>query len=55
MKEGYYRENTMFIIENIADIHFGKIANEEKLYEDLKNHFIQRCIDKKADRSKSVV
>lgn len=49
MKEGYYRENTMFIIENIADIHFGKIANEEKLYEDLKNHFIQRCIDKKAD------
>lgn len=37
------------VIENIADLHFGKIPNEEEMYNALKNNFIKRCIDKKAD------
>lgn len=37
------------IIENIADLHFGKIPNEEEMYNSLKKNFIQRCIDKHAD------
>ena len=37
------------IIENIADIHFGKTGKEEEIYKALKDHFIKRCIEKQAD------
>ena len=31
------------IIENIADLHFGKTDKDEEMYLSLKNHFIKRC------------
>ena len=37
------------VIQNIADIHFGKTGKEKELYESLKKHFIQRCIDTETD------
>ena len=37
------------IIENIADLHFGRTGNEEKMYDELKNTFIKHCNEVQPD------